>query len=87
MKKRYCWKCDTEIFECMGSVHAGSFLKAMMSENHDDEIFELCPKCASFFANTIEEGDSYPQPPSRKRNFFVNLFFKMFGKSLDKQKF
>lgn len=42
----------------MGSVHAGSFLTAM--EGKTNEVYELCPKCASRYANT--DPPVYPQP-------------------------
>jgi len=47
----------------MGSVHAGSFLKAMLSQDPNIVVYEFCPKCATYFANTIKDGDGYPQPP------------------------
>ena len=49
----------------MGSVHAGSFVRAMLTQDPDVVVHELCPKCATFFANTILEGDDYPQPPPK----------------------
>lgn len=56
--KRYCHICKAEIFECMGSVHAGSFAAAMRGET--DKVYELCPKCASRCANA--DPPIYPQP-------------------------
>jgi len=62
--KRSCHICQTEIFECMGSVHAGSFVAAMRGET--DKVDELCPKCATYYANI--EPPEYPQPKTRKSN-------------------
>lgn len=42
---RNCIDCGAEIFECMGSVIAGSFLDFINGKT--DKIDELCPKCAT----------------------------------------
>ena len=55
--RRYCYLCDSEIFECMGSVHAGSFLAYIFSG--EGKVYELCPKCASKAANSLSD---YPNP-------------------------
>ena len=47
---RRCYLCNSEIFECMGSVHAGSFIDFMSGSF--DKIYELCPKCASKYASS-----------------------------------
>jgi hypothetical protein len=60
MKDRHCWKCGSEIFECMGSVHVTSFFEAMLSKNPDCVVYELCPKCATYYANA--DPPQYPQP-------------------------
>ncbi len=58
--KRYCFLCGREIFECMGSVHAGTFLSALSGKIPFSEVKEFCPKCASFYAN--KEPFRFPQP-------------------------
>lgn len=64
MTERHCWQCRAEILECMGSVHAGSFLRAMLSQDPNAVVYELCPRCATRLANTVREGDAYPHPPT-----------------------
>lgn len=58
---RVCYRCREIVRECMGSVHAGSFLAWMLDPARP--VYELCPRCASFFANTVDGDAIYPQPP------------------------
>lgn len=61
--ERRCYLCGEIVRECMGSVHAGSFLAWMLDPTLP--VYELYPHCASFFANTLVECDAvYPQPNS-----------------------
>ena len=59
---RNCYICNSIIRECMGSVHAGSFMARLLSGDLTVPIYELCPKCASFYANIVTDGGCYPQP-------------------------
>lgn len=45
--RRYCFECGEEIFECMGSVHAGDFMRAMDDPSLRIQIRELCPLCST----------------------------------------
>jgi len=45
--RRFCYQCKTEIFECMGSVHAGDFVKASLGEISISSVRELCMGCAT----------------------------------------
>jgi hypothetical protein len=60
---RKCFICGKEIFECMGSVHSGTFLLALKGNIPFSQIKEFCPKCASYYTNREDE---YPQPESIK---------------------
>lgn len=54
-----------------GSVHAGSFLKAMASQNPNDAVYELCPKCSTYFAN--KESYEYPQPLTTRNKTMISF--------------
>lgn len=58
--KRFCFLCNNEIYECMGSVHAGTFLLALSNKIPFCDVKEFCPKCASYYAN--KEPFQFPQP-------------------------
>lgn len=45
--RRFCYQCKTEIFECMGSVHAGDFVRASAGEIPVSSVRELCIACAT----------------------------------------
>lgn len=65
--RRFCYICQSKIFECMGSVHAGSFLAAMRGKT--DKVYELCPKCATYYANI--KPPEYPQPDKDAEHDFI----------------
>lgn len=59
-KKRFCYLCDKEIFESMGSVLAGSFLSFLKDQTVP--VKELCPRCV--FQYVLQDDlKEYPKPP------------------------
>lgn len=65
MSTRMCYICGALIHECMGSVHAGSFVKAVKAVEEGrtpPPVDELCPYCATYYANTTPEINPYPSP-------------------------
>lgn len=63
MKERHCWQCGSKITGCFGSVHAGSFLKAWLAQDIIAKVYELCPKCATVYANSNNSNfECYPNP-------------------------
>lgn len=47
IQTRHCIQCSTEIQECMGSVIASDFLKAMFASSSCIQVREICGKCTS----------------------------------------
>lgn len=48
---RYCMDCQTPIYECMGFVLAGDFLRAIEGEITFNEIRERCYRCIDDYEN------------------------------------
>lgn len=60
-----CYICGDFIQECMGSIHAGSFVAAIKANDEKQPappIRELCPYCATYYANTTPDINPYPDP-------------------------
>lgn len=60
---RACYLCGKEISECMGSVHAGSFLDYIAGVSL--KLFELCGKCSTKAVNS--NPPHYPQPSNYQK--------------------
>ena len=73
MCNRLGYICGYVILECMGTVHAGSFNKAVEAMKAGEPIppvHELCAHCATYYVNTTPEINSYPQPEDFPRGSY-----------------
>ena len=74
MANRMCYICGNVILECMGSVHAGSFNKAVEALEAGKpvpHVHELCVHCATYYVNTTPEINAYPCPEDFPRGSYA----------------